>query len=321
MNVLSRVAAALALAAASVAALAQGYPSKPIRFVVAFPPGGGVDILARTIQPHLQEQMGQPFIVENRAGANGNLATEAVAKTAAPDGYTILMSGNGLATNPALLPGAGYDFLRDLAPVAFYGYAPLIMVVPAGSPAKSVRDILAQARAAPGKLTYASAGNGSAAHLSSELLKYMAQVDIVHVPYKGGPPAILDLIADRVSLMLLDPGQAMPHVKSGKLHAIAVSSAKRAALLPGVEAIAEAVPKYEANVWWGIVTPAKTPPELITRLNAEINKALARPDVQARLAEISVTTEAKSPAEFGAYLRAEIDKWTTVVKAGGLKAE
>jgi tripartite-type tricarboxylate transporter receptor subunit TctC len=318
---IARFAAVLLLAVASSAALAQSYPNKPIKFVVAFPPGGGVDILARTIQPHLQEQMGQPFVVENRAGANGNLATEAVAKTAAPDGYTILMSGNGLATNPALLPQAGYNFLTDLAPVAFFGYAPLIMVVPASSPAKSVRDILSQSKASPGKLTYASAGAGSAAHLSSELLKYMAQVDILHVPYKGGPPAILDLIGARVDLMLLDPGQAMPHIKAGKLRAIAVSSAKRSPLVPDAEAIAEVVPKYEANVWWGIVTPAKTPPEFIARLNAEINKALARPNVQARLAEIGVTTEAKSPAEFGSYLRTEIDKWTTVVKAGGLKAE
>ena len=317
---IARIAAALVLAVASATALAQSYPSKPIRFVVAFPPGGGVDILARTIQPHLQEQLGQPIIVENRAGANGNLATELVAK-AAPDGYTILMSGNGLATNPALLPGAGYDFFRDLAPVAFYGYAPLILVVPAASGLKSAADVLAQAKAAPGRLTYASAGAGSAAHLSSELLKYMAKVDIVHVPYKGGPPAILDLIGARVDLMLLDPGQAMPHIKSGKLRAIAVSGAKRSPLLPDAGAIAEALPKYEANVWWGVVAPAKTPPEVIARLNAEINKALARPDVQARLADISVTTEPKSAAEFGAYLRTEIDKWTTVVKAGGLKGE
>jgi tripartite-type tricarboxylate transporter receptor subunit TctC len=315
-----RFAAALVFAIVSAVASAQSYPSKPIRFVVAFPPGGGVDILARTIQPHLQEQLGQPIVVENRAGANGNLATEAVAK-AAPDGYTILMSGNGLATNPALLPGAGYDFFRDLAPVAFYGYAPLIMVVPASSGLKSAGDVLTQAKASPGKLTYASAGAGSAAHLSSELLKYMAKVDIVHVPYKGGPPAILDLIGARVDLMLLDPGQAVPHIKSGKLRAIAVSGAKRSPLLPDVAAVAEALPKYEANVWWGIMTPAKTAPEHIARLNAEINKALARADVQARLADISVTTEPKSAAEFGAYLRAEVDKWTTVVKAGGLKAD
>jgi tripartite-type tricarboxylate transporter receptor subunit TctC len=317
---IARIAAALLLAAASAVAPAQSYPNKPIKFVVAFPPGGGVDILARTIQPHLQEALGQPIVVENRAGANGNLATEMVAK-AAPDGYTILMSGNGLATNPALLPGAGYDFFRDLAPVAFYGYAPLIMVVPAASGLKSAGDVLAQAKASPGKLTYASAGAGSAAHLSSELLKYMARVDIVHVPYKGGPPAILDLIGARVDLMLLDPGQALPHIKSGKLRAIAVSGAKRSPQLPDVAAVAEALPKYEANVWWGIVTSAKTPPEHIARLNAEINKALSRADVQARLADISVTTEPKSAAEFGAYLRAEVDKWTTVVKAGGLKAE
>jgi tripartite-type tricarboxylate transporter receptor subunit TctC len=316
--------AAAALATAGHSAFAQpgDYPNKPIRMVVAFPPGGGVDILARLIGQRLQEQMGQTVIVENRPGANGNLATEAVAKSGSADGYTLLISGNGLATNPALYPTANYNMLRDLAPVAFVGYAPLMLVVPAASPFKNVKELIAQAKSAPGRVTYASAGNGSAAHLSTELLKSTAHVDILHVPYKGGPPAIMDLVGDRVSMMLLDPGQAMPQVKSQKLRVIAVSSAKRAPVLPDVPTIAEAgYPKFEATVWWGIVAPAKTPPEIVARLNTEINKAIAHPPVQARLAEISVVTEAMSPQEFGAYLRNEIDKWAAVVKAGGLKGE
>jgi tripartite-type tricarboxylate transporter receptor subunit TctC len=324
---LRRAAGVLALASAAAlaplsSALAQAdYPNKPIKIVVPFPPGGGVDILTRTISPRLQELLGQPIVVENRPGANGNLATEAVAKTAAPDGYTILIGGNGLATNPALYPKANYNFMRDLTPVAFYGYAPLIMVVPANSAAKNVRDIITQAKAAPGMVTYASAGTGSAAHLSSELLKHMAGIDLLHVPYKGGQPALVDLIGGRVSLMLLDPGQAMPHVKSGKLRAIAVSSAKRSSLVPDVGAISEVIPKYEATVWWGIVAPAKTPPAIIARLNTEINKVLAEPAVQSRLADIGVTTDAKSPAEFGAYLSSEIDKWTNLVKVGGIHVD
>jgi tripartite-type tricarboxylate transporter receptor subunit TctC len=297
------------------------FPSKPIRLVVAFPPGGGVDILGRLIGQRLQEQLGQTIIVENRPGANGNVATEAVARTGTADGYTLLMSGNGLSTNPALYPTAGYNMLRDLAPVAFVGFAPLILVVPMDSPFKSVRDIVDQAKATPGRVMYASAGSGSAAHLSTELLKTVAGVDILHVPYKGGPPAIVDLISGRVSMMLLDPGQAMPQIKSQKLRAIGVSSAKRAALLPDVPAMAEAIPKYEATVWWGVVAPAKTPPEIITRLNTEFNKAIAHPPVRARLADIGVQTEAMSAPEFGNYLRAEVDKWTAVVKAGNLRGE
>lgn len=321
-TVAALVFAALLAPCKGVLAQANDFPNKPIRLVVAFPPGGGVDILARLIGQRLQEQMGQSIVVENRPGANGNLATEAVARSGSADGYTLLMSGNGLATNPALYPAANYNMMRDLAPVAFVGYAPLMLVVPAKSPYKSVKDIIAQAKSAPGMVTYASAGNGSAAHLSTELLKHTAQVDILHVPYKGGPPAIIDLIGDRVAMMLLDPGQAMPHVKSGKLRLIGVSSAKRAPLVPDVPTIAEAgYPKYEATVWWGIVTPSKTPPEIVAKLNAEINKALAHPTLQAQLAEISVVTQPMSPHEFGTYLRNEIDKWATVVKAGGLKGD
>ena len=316
------VFAALAGAGTGVSAQPGDFPSKPIRLVVPFPPGGGVDILARLIGQRLQEQMGQTVIVENRPGANGNLATELVAKSGSADGYTLLIGGNGLATNPSLYPTAGYNMLRDLTPVAFVGYAPLMLVVPAASPFKSVKDLIAQARSAPGRVTYASAGNGSAAHLSTELLKSTAHVDILHVPYKGGPPAIMDLVGDRVSMMLLDPGQAMPQVKSQKLRVIAVSSAKRAPVLPNVPTVAEAgYPKFEATVWWGIVAPSKTPPDIVARLNAEINKAIAHPPVQARLADISVVTDAMSPQEFGAYLRSEIEKWSAVVKAGGLKGE
>jgi tripartite-type tricarboxylate transporter receptor subunit TctC len=316
-------AAGFASAAVPVMAadLAGDYPDKPIHFVVPFAPGGAVDILARMIGEHLTQQMGQTVIVDNRPGANGNLATASLARMKG-DGYTILMGGNGLASNTALYPNAGYDMLRDLAPVAYIGYSPLIMVVPAQSKVKSLQDIINMAKAAPGSVTFASAGSGSAAHLGSELLKYVAKVDMLHVPYRGGAPAIVDLLGNRVSFMLLDPPQAMPQIRSGKLRAVVVGSPKRLDLLPDVPTTAEAgYPKVEATVWWGIVTQAKTPKPIIAKLNTEINKTLALPEMQTRLKELGVTTQPESTAQFDHYLRAEIAKWITVVKQAGIKGE
>ncbi len=299
----------------------DGFPDKPIHLVVPFPAGGAVDILARLIGQQVSEQVGQPVIVDNRPGANGNLATEAMAK-APGDGYNLLIGGNGLATNTALYPKAGYDMLRDLTPVAYIGYAPLIMVVPAESKAKSLQDIVAQARTAPGSVSYASAGNGSAAHLGSELLKDTAKVDMLHVPYKGGAPAIVDLIGNRVSFMLLDPPQSMPHIRSGKLRAVVVGSPQRFDLLPDVPTTAEAgYPKLETTVWWGIVAPAKTPAPIVARLNAEINKALMVPAVKSRLAELGVTPQPEPVAQFDQYMRTEITKWVALVKRTGIQGD
>lgn len=328
MNRITRIFSLFALtaglavtsASALAADAAEAYPSKPIRLVVPFPPGGAVDILARLIGQHLSQQIGQPVVVDNRPGANGNVATAALAKSPA-DGYNLLIGGNGLASNTAVYPNAGYDMQRDLTPVAYVGYAPLIMVVPAESKLKSLQDVMAQAKAKPGSITYASAGNGSSAHLGAELLKDTAKIDLLHVPYKGGAPAIVDLIGNRVSLMLLDPPQALPHLRSGKLRALVVGSAKRLDLLPEVPTLMESGYNVEATVWWGIVAPAGTPKPIVSKLNAEINKALTLPDVKKNLAELGVTPQPESVADFDKYLRSESAKWVTLAKRAHLRAD
>lgn len=298
----------------------EHYPAKPIQLIVPFPAGGAVDILARLIGEQLTRQIGQPVVVQNRPGANGNLAMEAMARAPA-DGYNLLIGGNGLATNSVLYPNVGYDMQRDFAPVAYVGYAPLIMVVPTESSPKTLPDLVEQARKSPEKFTYASAGNGSSAHLGAELLKYTAKIDMLHIPYKGGAPAIIDLVTNRVSVMLLDPPQSMPHIRSGKLRALAVGSPSRFDLLPEVPTTAEAgYPKLEATVWWGIVAPSKTPEPFVTKLNAEINKALQVPTVKNRLTELGVTLQPGSSAQFGSYLHSEIARWNSLVENAGIQA-
>jgi tripartite-type tricarboxylate transporter receptor subunit TctC len=301
-------------------AQAQAYPDKPIHMVIPFPPGGALDILGRLIGERLSAQLKQPVLVENRAGAGGNVGAEYVARSA-PDGYTILLGSNPLATT-ALYSGLGFDVLRDFTPVAYIGYAPLILVVPANSPAQSLKDILDSARAEPSKVSFASAGSGSSGHMAAELLKSVAGVDMLHVPYRGGAPALVDLISGRVSFMLLDPPQSLPHIKAGRLRAIMVGSPTRFALLPEVQTAVEAgYPNLEAVVWWGFVAPAKTPRDIVLKLNSEINTALADPTVRARLAELGVTSAAKTPEQFGAYLNGEILKWNALIKKTGLRAE
>jgi tripartite-type tricarboxylate transporter receptor subunit TctC len=314
-------AIALYLGFALAPAAAQDFPAKPLRMVVPFPPGGAVDILGRIIGERMAEQLGQPVLVENRPGANGNVAAEAVGRSPA-DGYTMLIAGNGLATNTALYPNSPVKMLTDFAPVAWVGYAPLIMVTAAAFPAKTMKEVIDMAKAEPGKISYASAGSGSSAHLGAELLKSMTQTDMLHVPYKGGAPAIVDLIGGRVTFMLLDPPQSLPHIKSQRLKPLVVGSPARFALLPNVPTTAEAgYPDLEATVWWGVVVPAKTPREVVLRLNAEINKALAHPRVKEKLAELGVTTEARTPDQFGAYLRRETERWVELVKRVGIQAD
>jgi len=314
-------ALALCLGFAPPPAAAQDFPSKSLKMVVPFPPGGAVDILGRLIGERMAEQMGQPVVVENRPGANGNVAAEAVGKSPA-DGYTLLIAGNGLATNTALYPNTPVKMLTDFAPVAWVGYAPLIMVTATAFPAKSMKEVIDMAKAEPGKITYASAGSGSSAHLGAELLKSMAQVDMLHVPYKGGAPAIVDLIGGRVTFMLLDPPQSLPHIKSQRLKPLVVGSAARFAPLPGVPTMAEAgYPDMEATVWWGVVVPVRTPKDVVARLNAEINKALANPRVREKLQELGVTTDAKTSEQFGAYLRRETERWVELAKRVGIQAD
>jgi tripartite-type tricarboxylate transporter receptor subunit TctC len=318
------LAAALLLTAlplGTVAQAADAYPDKPIRLIVPFPPGGAVDILGRLVAQRIGQQMNQSIIVENRAGANGSVGNEVVAK-AAPDGYTILLGANGLATNAALYPKRNFTELTALTPIAYLGSSPLIMVVPENSPAQSLKDIVDEAKTDPNKVSYASAGNGSSAHLGSELLKATTKVGMLHVPYKGGAPAIIDLSAGRVSFMLLDPPQAMPQIHSKRLRAILVASPKRLALLPDVPSTADAgYPNLEASVWWGFMAPAGTPKEIVAKLNSEINAALNDPGVQKTLAEFGVGTNPGTPEAFGSFLQTESQKWSSLIKSAGITAD
>ncbi|MDN8618200.1 Bug family tripartite tricarboxylate transporter substrate binding protein [Variovorax ginsengisoli] len=306
--------------AAGAQAWAQSYPNKPVHMVIPFPAGGALDILGRLIGERLSVQLKQPVLVENRAGAGGNVGAEYVAR-AAPDGYTILLGSNPLATT-ALYPNLSFDVLKDFAPVAYIGYAPLILVVAQDSPAKSLKDVIDAAKADPSKISFASAGSGSSGHMAAELLKSVSQANMLHVPYRGGAPALVDLIAGRVSFMLLDPPQSLPHIKSGRLRAIMVGSPGRFALLPEVQTAAEAgYPNLEPVVWWGFVAPAKTPRDIVLKLNAEIQIALADPGVRARLAELGVSSEPKTPEQFGAYVRTETLKWNDLIKKTNLRLE
>jgi tripartite-type tricarboxylate transporter receptor subunit TctC len=300
---------------------AQPYPNRLIKIIVPYPAGGAVDIVARAIGQPLAEALKQPVVVDNRPGASANIGMEAAAK-AAPDGYTLLMASNGIATNMALFPNIAFDGRRDFAPIAKIGYAPLVIVVPASSPAKSLQDLIALAKAKPGDLTYASAGNGSSGHLAGELLKSTAKVDVLHVPYKGGAPAITDLLGERISFMPINPVEVMAHIRAGRLRALAVASDKRLSLLPDVPTVAEAgLPGYEASVWWGLVAPGKTPPEIIRQLNAETNKALANPAIANKLGELGVVVTPDTPDQFAAFIKSQTELWDGVIRSAGIKPD
>jgi tripartite-type tricarboxylate transporter receptor subunit TctC len=306
---------------AAFTAHAQAYPDKLVKIIVPYAAGGAVDIVARSIGQPLSEALKQPVIIDNRPGAGGNIGMEMAAK-AAPDGYTLLMASNAIATNMALFPKLTFDGRRDFAPVAKIGYAPLVIVVPASSPAKSLKDLIAMAKAEPGKLTYATAGNGSSGHLAGELLKSTAKIDVVHVPYKGGAPAITDLVGERISFMPINAVEVINHIRSGRLRALAVASDKRFPLLPDVPTVPEAgLPGYEATVWWGLVSPAKTPRDIISKLNAETNKALAEPAIAKKLGELGVVVTPGTPEQFGAFINAQTDLWSGVIKSGGIQPE
>src|SRR5438105_8248779 len=310
-----------AVLVAAATAHAQPYPNRPIKIIVPYAAGGAVDIVARTIGQPLSEAMKQPVIVENKPGASANIGMEFVAKSA-PDGYTLLMASNGIATNMALFPNLAFDGRRDFAPIAKIGYAPLVIVAPASSPAKSFKDLIAMAKAAPGKLTYASAGNGSSGHLAGELLKSAARIDVLHIPYKGGAPAITDLLGERISFMPINPVEVMAHIRAGRLRALAVASDKRLPLLPDVPTATEAgLPGYEASVWWGLVAPAKTPLEIVRQLNAKTNKALANPTIANKLGELGVVITPGAPDQFAAFIKSQTELWSVVVKSAGIKPD
>jgi tripartite-type tricarboxylate transporter receptor subunit TctC len=318
ISTIARSASAAAFVAAALLGLpahAQTFPSKPIKIVVPFAAGGAVDVVARIVGQRVSEQVNQPVIVDNKPGGHANIGADFVAKSP-PDGYTLLLGANGLAANMTLHKNLPFDTLRDFAPVAGVGYAPLVFVVPAGSPAKTLQEFIAMARAKPGAFTYGTAAAGGSGHLATELLKSEAHFDALHVPYRGGAPALTDLMGDRISFMLINPLEAAPHVKSGRLRALAVSSAKRLAMLPDVPTFKEAgIPGFEATVWWGFVVPAKTPNETVTRLQNEILKALENDAVRDKLVSQGAVVEPMDATRFGNFLKSEIDKWAAVIRS------
>ena len=300
---------------------AQPHPNRPIKIIVPYAAGGAVDIVARSIGQPLAEALKQPVIVDNRPGASANIGMEMAAK-AAPDGYTLLMASNGIATNMALFSNLAFDGRRDFAPVARIGYAPLVIVVPASSPAKSLQDLIAMAKTEPGKLTYASAGNGSSGHLAGELLKATAKIDVLHVPYKGGAPALTDLLGERISFMPINPVEVIAHIRGGRLRALAVASDKRIALLADVPTVAEAgLAGYEATVWWGLVAPAATPPQIVRELNQETNKVLANASVASKLGELGVVITPATPEQFAGFIQSQTELWSGVIKSAGIRPD
>ena len=310
-----------AVCMAAVPVHAQTYPAKPVHLVVPYAAGGAVDTIARVVGEPLAELIGQPVVIDNKPGAGGNIDAAFVAK-APPDGYTLLLGSVGLATSGALFKDPGFDTLRDFEPVERVGYAPLVFVVLSTFPAASMQDLIKLARAKPGTLTYASAGNGSSGHLAGELLKSMAGIDVVHAPYKGGAPAMTDLLGGRISFMPNNPVEVITHIRAGRLRALGVGSAKRLAILPDVPTVSEqGLPGYEATVWWGIVAPARTPPAIVKLLSDQTAQVLKHPAVTQKLTDAGVVVEPQGPAAFGAFLRAETDKWTRVIKASGIQPD
>jgi tripartite-type tricarboxylate transporter receptor subunit TctC len=319
-NFLHLAAGAAALPAVSRFAWAQTYPSRPVRIIVGFPAGGGVDIVARLIGQWLSERLGQPFVIENRPGANSNVATEAVVRAPA-DGYTLLIVGAWNAINATLYDKLNFNFLRDIAPVASVIRSANVMVVNPSVPAKTVPEFIAHAKANPGKINMASAGIGSGNHIAGELFKMMTGVNLVHVPYRGAGPALVDLLGGQVQVMFATMSSSIEYVRGGKLRALAVTTATRSPVLPDIPTVAEFVPGYESSFWTGVGTPKNTPAEIVDKLNREINAALADPKFKARLADLGGTALSGSPADFGKFIAEETEKWAKVVKFAGLKPE
>ncbi len=314
-------AAAAALPATSRIAGAQAYPLRPVRLIVPFAAGGASDILARLTGQWLSERLGQPFVIEMRPGAGGNVGTEAVVNSA-PDGYTLLMvNAAPSAINATLYDKLNFNFLRDMAPVGGVVRTPLVLqVTPSFSP-KSVPELIAHAKANPGKINMASAGNGTPPHVAGELFKMMAGVDIVHVPYRGGGPALVDLLGGQVQMMFGVVTSSMEYIRAGKLRPLAVSTAMRAEALPDLPTVGDFLPGYEASDWYGICAPRGTPAEIIGKLNTEINAGLADPKLKARLADLGGTALPGSPAEFGKLIADETEKWGKVVRTAHMKPE
>jgi tripartite-type tricarboxylate transporter receptor subunit TctC len=297
------------------------YPHKPIRLVVPFPPGGGTDILARLLGQKAGEMLSQQIIIDNRGGAGGTIGTDIAAK-APPDGYTLILVSGSHAINPGLYQKLPYDSVNDFAPITQIATSPGILVVNPSLPVKSVKELIALARARPGQINYASAGSGTPPHLAGELFKVMAKIDMVHVPYKGNAPAFTDVIGGQVSLIFPTMPSAMPFIKSGKLRPIAVTSAKRSPAAADIPTIAESgLPGYEATSWYGILAPALTPERIVARLHEVLVSVIGAPDMKDKLATQGLDPVANAPQEFAAVIKSEIAKWAKVVKASGAKPE
>jgi tripartite-type tricarboxylate transporter receptor subunit TctC len=313
-------ASAAVLSVGSTAARAQTYPMRPVRIIVGFPAGGGLDIVARSMGQWLSERLGQPFIVENRPGAATNIAAQAVVKSA-PDGYTLLLFGSSSTINATLYDKLPFNLVRDIAPVAGINRVPYVMEVNPSVPAKSVPEFIAYAKANPGKINMASAGNGSVQHVSGELFKMMTGVDMLHVPYRGGAPALTDLIGGQVQIMFDAMTSSLEYIRAGKLRALAVTTATRMETLPDLPTVSDFVPGYETSSWSGIGAPKNTPTEIIDKLNKEINAALADPKINARLADLGTTVLGGSPNEFGKLIADDTEKWAKVIRTANIKAE
>ena len=301
-------------------ARAQAYPSRPVRLIVGFLPGGPADIVARQIGPWLSERLGQPVIIENRPGSGANLATEAVVRAPA-DGYTLLTLGTSNAVNSTLYEKLNFDFIRDIVPVARIGLSSAVIDVHPAFPAKTVPEFIAYAKANPGKINMGSAGVGSPPHMIGELFKMMTGIDMVHVPYRGAAAVLTDLLGGQVQVYFGALPASIEYIKTGRLRALAVTSAARVEELPDIPAVSEFVPGYEAFNWFGVGAPRNTPAEIIDRLNKEINAGLADPNLKARLRNLGVTTVAGSPADLGKFIADETEKWAKVIKIAGIKAE
>jgi tripartite-type tricarboxylate transporter receptor subunit TctC len=302
------------------AASALDYPTKPVRWVVPYTPGGATDIVARIMGQWLSERLGKQFIIENKPGAGNNLGTELVVN-AAPDGYTLLLVNPANAINATLYPKLSFNFIAKIAPVGGFMRVPNVMEVHPSIPAKSVAEFIAYAKANPGKINWATSGNGTSVHLSGELFKLMTGVNLTHVPYRGSAPALTDMLSGQVHVMFDNMPPSLPHIQAGKLRALAVTTATRSDALPDVPTIAETVPGYEASAFFGMGVPVGTPPEIIERLNKEINAGLADPRIKARLAELGGMLAGGTPADFGKLVAEETAKWEKVIKEGGVQLE
>ena len=317
----SLVAAGVLVASAACIACAQQYPNKPLRFVIPFAPGGGADLLARLVGARVADTLGQPMVIDNRGGAGGNIAAEVVAKAAA-DGHTLLQANVAHTISASLYRKLNYDLLKDFEPVTELASMPFMLAIHPGVPANSVKELIALAKAKPGQLNYGSSGSGGPSHLAGELFKAMAGVDLRHIPYKGGAPAVTDLIAGQIQLMFNTVPVILPQVRAGRVRGLAIASTRRVPAAPDCPTIAEAaLPGFEASTWYGVMVPAGTPRAIVDKLNAAFVAALNAPDVRERLTHDNYELVGNSPAEFGKYVRAEIPKWARVVKVAGARVD